>query len=294
MNKIRAQHISEAKGLFKEFSSRVVESLAKSLDANAADFTFTFENIIQLTDVNELKNSSNIMYKFNTLYNKKRKVPTLVLVPEELIAIFSDIMMGGKGDISYSGSLSEVQVNSSSEFMIEILKNTKECIFQRYQKVVDFDKQVQIVQKARDEFAENLDSGTYNLCIEYIFNVHKTKDFNVVVLMNEDITIETLTEMSLLSFVDEAKVSKTPLKNMDRINDVTVKLTAELGKTKIPIKKTLELGRGSIIELETMAGEDIKIYANEVEIAEAKIVAVDDHFGVQITKIITKEQREHV
>ncbi len=294
MNKIRAQHISEARGLFQEFSSRVVESLAKSLDANAADFTFTFENIIQLTDVNELKNSSNIMYKFNTLYNKKRKVPTLVLVPEELIAIFSDIMMGGKGDISYSGSLSEVQVNSSSEFMIEILKNTKECIFQRYQKVVDFDKQVQIVQKARDEFAENLDSGTYNLCIEYIFNVHKTKDFNVVVLMNEDITIETLTEMSLLSFVDEAKVSKTPLKNMDRINDVTVKLTAELGKTKIPIKKTLELGRGSIIELETMAGEDIKIYANEVEIAEAKIVAVDDHFGVQITKIITKEQREHV
>ena len=79
--------------------------------------------------------------------------------------------------------------------------------------------------------------------------------------------------------------------DVTRLADVKINITAELGRTRVPIKYALELVRGSLVELDVLNGSDIKVFANDIEFAYAQVVAVEDNFGLKITKIIAPEER---
>ncbi len=80
-------------------------------------------------------------------------------------------------------------------------------------------------------------------------------------------------------------------KNLDILMDIKLQLTVELGRTELPIKKVLELTRGSIIELEKVAGEPVELYANGKLIAHGEVVVIEDNFGLRITTITEPEDR---
>ncbi|OGH98345.1 MAG: hypothetical protein A2104_10090 [Candidatus Melainabacteria bacterium GWF2_32_7] len=80
-------------------------------------------------------------------------------------------------------------------------------------------------------------------------------------------------------------------KNLDLLMDVKLKLTVELGRTEFPIKKVLELTRGSIIELDKVAGEPVELYANGKLIAKGEVVVIEDNFGLRITSIVSPDNR---
>ena len=73
--------------------------------------------------------------------------------------------------------------------------------------------------------------------------------------------------------------------------DVKLQLTVELGRAILPIKKVLELTRGSIIELEKVAGEPVELYANGKLIAYGEVVVIEDNFGLRITSITNPDER---
>jgi flagellar motor switch protein FliN len=79
--------------------------------------------------------------------------------------------------------------------------------------------------------------------------------------------------------------------NIDLILDVPLEVSVELGRTKKTIKEILELGAGSIIELDKMAGEPVDILVNGKMIARGEVVVIDDNFGVRITDIISPVKR---
>ena len=79
--------------------------------------------------------------------------------------------------------------------------------------------------------------------------------------------------------------------NIDLILDVPLEVSVELGRTKRAIKEILELGAGSVIELNKMAGEPVDILVNGKMIAKGEIVVIDDNFGVRITDIISPDKR---
>ena len=79
--------------------------------------------------------------------------------------------------------------------------------------------------------------------------------------------------------------------DINKIKDLPVKLTVELGRTKMQIRDILKLGDGSIIELDKVVGEPINIFANGKLIAKGEVVSVDERFGVRIQEIITPEKR---
>jgi len=79
--------------------------------------------------------------------------------------------------------------------------------------------------------------------------------------------------------------------NLNLVMDVKLELTVELGRTVIPIKNVLELTRGSIIELDKVAGEPVELYANGKLIAKGEVVVIEDNFGLRITSIISPENR---
>jgi flagellar motor switch protein FliN/FliY len=82
------------------------------------------------------------------------------------------------------------------------------------------------------------------------------------------------------------------LRGFERVQDIPLELTVELGRTRLLIKDILELRAGSIVELEKMAGEPVDILANGLLVARGEVVVIEDAFGVRITEIITSSERK--
>ena len=80
--------------------------------------------------------------------------------------------------------------------------------------------------------------------------------------------------------------------NMNILMGVKLLVTVELGRTNLSVKEVLELQKGSVIELERIAGEAVDIFVNESLIARGDVVVVDDKFGVRITELIPIEKNQ--
>jgi flagellar motor switch protein FliN/FliY len=79
--------------------------------------------------------------------------------------------------------------------------------------------------------------------------------------------------------------------DINMILDIPVQLTVELGRTKIAIKHILQLAQGSVVELETLAGEPMDVLVNGYLIAQGEVVVVNDKFGIRLTDIVTPSER---
>lgn len=79
--------------------------------------------------------------------------------------------------------------------------------------------------------------------------------------------------------------------DIDFIKDVPVQLTVELGRTRMTIKNLLQLGQGSVVELNGLAGEPMDVFVNGFLIAQGEVVVVEDRYGIRLTDIITPSER---
>lgn len=79
--------------------------------------------------------------------------------------------------------------------------------------------------------------------------------------------------------------------DIEMVMDIPVQLSVELGRTHLAIKDILQLGQGSVVDLDGLAGEPMDIYVNGYLIAQGEVVAVDEKYGVRITDIITPSDR---
>lgn len=290
MSNIRQKNIEEIKLLFKEFRAKIVDTIEKTIDSTSKDMRLFLVDASELHYLEEFKENNDLMLKFEVNFEHYR-LPMLILVPEELLLCISDFMMGADGNDTYKGSLTEVQIKSASELIFSILENIKALISTRYRKDIYFNQKPHCFLKDTEGFSDNLEISIYDFCIRYSMEIQKEKTFEIAVLTSEERLKEILLEMKLLSVEEEIKISKEPIKNLARLKDIKINIVAELGSTRIPVKKALELAQGSVIELDALLNADIKVYANEIEVAQAQMVAVDDHFGIQITKINSKEER---
>jgi len=75
------------------------------------------------------------------------------------------------------------------------------------------------------------------------------------------------------------------------ILDIPLELSVELGKTKMLINDLLQLGQGSVIELNKLAGEPLEVYINRKLVAKGEVVVVSEKFGVRLTDIISPGER---
>ena len=67
--------------------------------------------------------------------------------------------------------------------------------------------------------------------------------------------------------------------------DLTLPVSIELGRTSMSVQEILQLGRGSVVELERLAGEPVDVYVGERLFAQGEVVVLGEHFGVRITRI---------
>ncbi len=83
----------------------------------------------------------------------------------------------------------------------------------------------------------------------------------------------------------------TEAQDLEFILDIPLELSVELGRRKMLVNDLLQLGQGSIVELNKLAGEPLEIFINNKLVARGEVVVVNEKFGVRLTDIITPMER---
>ncbi|MGE0171782.1 MAG: flagellar motor switch protein FliN [Oligoflexales bacterium] len=87
---------------------------------------------------------------------------------------------------------------------------------------------------------------------------------------------------------DESRLAKADFSKLKMILDVPLKVSVELGRTKMLINDLLQLGQGSVIELDKIAGEPMEILINDKLVAMGEVVVVNEKFGVRLTDVVSQ------
>lgn len=77
--------------------------------------------------------------------------------------------------------------------------------------------------------------------------------------------------------------------SLSMLYDLSLPVVIELGRTRMPLQEILELGRGSVVELDRLAGEPIDVFVADRRFAEGEVVVLGEQFGVRLTRILAPE-----
>ncbi len=83
-------------------------------------------------------------------------------------------------------------------------------------------------------------------------------------------------------------LTRTDFSKLKMILDVPLKVSVEIGRTKMLVNDLLQLGQGSVIELDKIAGEPMEILINDKLVAMGEVVVVNEKFGVRLTDVVSQ------
>ena len=79
--------------------------------------------------------------------------------------------------------------------------------------------------------------------------------------------------------------------NFALLQGVDVKLTVEIGSTRLTLRELLALGEQSVIELDRQANELLDVFVNGTLIGRGEVVTIGEKFGVRMTELVAPEKR---
>ncbi len=119
-------------------------------------------------------------------------------------------------------------------------------------------------------------------------NANESEDFGLGADFDEALGDADQPSESSGSATPESRLSKTDFSQLKMILDVPLKVSVELGRTKMLVNDLLQLGQGSVIELDKIAGEPMKILINDKLVAMGEVVVVNEKFGVRLTDVVSQ------
>lgn len=142
----------------------------------------------------------------------------------------------------------------------------------------------------KDDFAQvkvNVDGDGWSGSFDWIVDIE-----TIVFLL--DIDSDSIGHQTIqFPQVQDGGLSRTPeeINGLDRLLDIPLEISVELGRMKMLVKDVVELGAGSIVEIEKSAGEPVDILVNGRLVARGEVVVIEDNFGVRITEILSQQDR---
>jgi flagellar motor switch protein FliN len=106
-------------------------------------------------------------------------------------------------------------------------------------------------------------------------------------LNNEEMPVGKINEIHIQEPMGMQKNSHS--NNIDLLMDVSMRVTVELGRTRMQLAQILELQHGSVVELDRLAGDPVDVFVNDCMVARGEVVVVDDKFGVRITEMASSK-----
>lgn len=80
-------------------------------------------------------------------------------------------------------------------------------------------------------------------------------------------------------------------RSLERVMDIPLVVSVELGRTNIQIGELLSLAQGSVVELTKLAGEPLDVLVHGKLVARGEAVVINDQFGVRLTDIVSPTER---
>ncbi len=102
---------------------------------------------------------------------------------------------------------------------------------------------------------------------------------------------EQMAEEANFEELKTEKKETASTRDIDFLLDIPLEVTVELGRTRMLIKDLLQLGQGSVVELEKLAGEPMEILVNNKLVAKGEVVVVNEKFGIRLTDILSPSER---
>ena len=78
--------------------------------------------------------------------------------------------------------------------------------------------------------------------------------------------------------------------NLEFLMDVPLRLSAELGSCQMTMEELLELGVGSVIQLDQPANANVDVYVNQKLVARGEVVVAEENFGIRIKEVLSKPE----
>ena len=149
---------------------------------------------------------------------------------------------------------------------------------------LDFDADANAKTKASDEDA---------LAADWAASLAEEEAVNTEKKITETSTAQQATDAK---FKDMTETARQPSDNklkreLDFILDIPLDVSAELGRTRLLINELLQLGQGSVVELNKLAGEPLEVFVNGKLVARGEAVVINEKFGVRLTDIISPIER---
>lgn len=107
----------------------------------------------------------------------------------------------------------------------------------------------------------------------------------------EDTMTEEAKNLEMQELQDQGQVPGGAQRDINFILDIPLELTVIIGRTKILVQELLQLGQGSVVALEKLAGEPMEVYVNDKLIGRGEVVVVNEKFGIRLTDIISPADR---
>ncbi len=80
--------------------------------------------------------------------------------------------------------------------------------------------------------------------------------------------------------------------SLDTLLDVSMPVAIEIGRAHMTVKEILQLGAGSVIQLDRIVGEPVDVFVSDRKMAQGEVVVVGEHFGVRITRLLAAQPGE--
>lgn len=287
-NELGKTEINAIEMLFGSLANSVIGTITTDIGGTASkNGKFVLTTVEPIDDLSVLKFNSPVVKKAKyTLFNSTQSF--LILVPREIIASLADILTGGDGNDANAENLKEVDINVYNGLISSISKNLEYAFRDIYDEGLNIKPDENSYTNKNENYDGIFSNSKLNFAVTYSLSFTGKKHYSITLVFAQDLLIKNVKALNLLP--EEFDVTKIDLSSLRRISDVEVNLSVVLGRTKIPLGRALQIDAGSIVELDSFVNSDVSVYANDVEIAKAQIIAVDDSFGIKITQILSEDE----
>lgn len=292
---LSAEKLQNLQLLMEEY----VSSFEKTINTiTNADTTFSVSKVDQLEEEELISILSGDVVRANVPIAQGLEGSFTFVWPTDLVAKMADLMLAGDGTAQFN---SEEHIDAIQEIASQILGPIATHLSDNLEDKVEFSTPeaglAESSQVATDlsSLVTTVITGTLGEeKYQWTFSISTDQAMKLAEISIEEETSEpdVMPEnVEFESFPDTKSSAKESAENMDMLMDLSLQVSIELGRTRLFIKNILELGQGSVIELNKLSGDPVDIYVNDKKFAEGEVVVVDENFGVRITDLVSPSER---
>lgn len=292
---LSAEKLQNLQLLMEEY----VSSFEKTINTiTNADTTFSVSKVDQLEEEELISILSGDVVRANVPIAQGLEGSFTFVWPTDLVAKMADLMLAGDGTAQFN---SEEHIDAIQEIAAQILGPIATHLSDNLEDKVEFSTPeaglAESSQVATDlsSLVTTVITGTLGEeKYQWTFSISTDQAIKLAEISIEEETSEpdVMPEnVEFESFLDTKSSAKGSAENMDMLMDLSLQVSIELGRTRLYIKNILELGQGSVIELNKLSGDPVDIYVNDKKFAEGEVVVVDENFGVRITDLVSPSER---